>query len=102
MARRKGDFWASIINNLTGPFPEIGSEPPLIETSLATPVKETNSKTIDPEAIGNLSKVTVEMYLFFTTENKRQFLMQNQTMRDLGEMTLEEAAEIVKNAKKKR
>lgn len=107
MARpRKGDYWAKIINGMTGPFPEVGADPPILESTTIEATEVTKevktSSEINPEAVGNLSRVTMDLYFFMDSETSKYFLMQNQIMRDLGEMTLEEAAEIVKKHKRRR
>ena len=102
---QEGDYWKNIINSLTGPFPEVGDDPPTEESTSLTPVIPKVTKTfngIDPDAMGKLSKITMNIYFFFDNESNKQFLMQDQRMLDLGEMTLSEAAEIVKRSKRRK
>lgn len=102
---REGDYWENIINSLTGPFPEVGDDPPTEESMSLTPVIPKVTKKfngIDPDAVGKLAKITMNIYFFFDNETNKQFLMQDQRMSDLGEMTLAEAAEIVQKNKRRR
>jgi hypothetical protein len=94
----EGDFWKDAINKLTGPFPEAGTEPPDYEF-----IKEVKTYDgMDPSSVGNFSRISLDIYFFFDQVNHKYFMMQNQKMFDLGEMTLEEAAEIVKKRQKRK
>jgi len=96
MAAKKDpeDFWRKAINSLTGPFPEVGLGPPVDEVVSDKP-------QVDPNLSGNLSRITMDIYFFLNPETNKYFTMQNQTMTDFGEVTLAEAAEMVRKRKRK-
>lgn len=100
MATKKndGDFWKNVINSITAPFPEVGSAPPVEET-----IKDAKAfNGIDPNSVGNFSRITLDIYFFMDTKSNKYFMMQSQKMVDLGEMTLGEAAEIVKRRQRRK
>lgn len=98
MVAKPEDFWRSHINQLRGPFPEAGVEPPL-EESIGE-VKTING--LDPATLGNFTCVTMDIYFFMDAKTNKYFLMQNQKMIDLGEMSLERAAALVKRRQKRK
>ena len=94
------DYWRKVVNSLRGPFPEVGAGPPVDEVvSVHEVVSE--KPQVDPALTGNLSRITMDIYFFLDPKTNKYFTMQNQTMVDFGEVTLGEAAEMVRKRKRK-
>lgn len=103
MSKEQEAFWRGALSKLRGPFPEIGLPPPVEETTKeAEPEQEKNLiNGIDPDAVGNFSKITMDVYFFMDFETHKYFMMQGQTMADYGEMTLRKAVEKVKRRQRR-
>lgn len=101
MDKKSEEFWRTQLSALRGPLPEVGTDPPMeeIQVEPEDDFKATNG--IDPQSIGNFSKVTMDIYFFMDTESNRYFMMQSQSMTDFGEMSLQKAAEMVKRKQKR-
>ncbi len=102
MDKSSEQFWRAQLEALRGPIPEIGEEPPADEVVVSKKEDFKDTNGIDPESIGNFSKVTMDVYFFMNTEDNRYFMMQTQSMTDFGEMSLQQAVEAVKKRRKRK
>lgn len=90
------EFWRKVVNDLTGPFPEIGLEPSASET-IDDDQADGDMEAVDPKTqIGNLSRVSVDIYFFLNHETGKYYMMQGQNMWDYGDMTLDKALQMVR------
>lgn len=87
------DYWKNTINSMIGPFPEMGIEPPDLESI--------NDGRAHLETLGNFSKVTLDVYFFLNSKENKYFTMQTQVMTDFGEISLGKAVEMVRKKKRK-
>lgn len=81
-------------------MPEVGVEPPK-EEIIEPPEEKELIGGIDPEATGNFSKITMDVYFFMDHETRKYFMMQDQRMVDFGDIPLRKAVEIVKRKQKR-
>jgi hypothetical protein len=79
--------WENIINGLTGPFPEVGSNPPDIEMF---------KKKFNPDDLGQFSKLTTEIYFFVDKDTKKTYTKEKHWIVEYGEVSLKDAQEAIK------
>lgn len=99
--RTSEEFWRAAINKLRGPLPEVGKEPPAIEKVEEAVVQKDLINGLDPETLGNFSKITMDVYFFMDQGTHKYFMMQAQTMTDYGEIELRKAVDMVKRKQKR-
>lgn len=85
--------WSKVINEMTGPFPEVGDEAPDLEKL----PQEANAK----DMIGNLTRLTLDIFIFDNDEIEQAYMMQNESMRIYEDISLKDSMELVKRGKKK-
>lgn len=93
MADNEGVNWEKIINSLTGPFPETGANAPERESIL--------QEGLDLDIRGSFFKVAMDIYFFLDLSTGKYYTMQNQDMRDFGEISLRQAIDLAKKRKRK-
>lgn len=99
MSQEQESFWRKTLEGLRGPFPEIGDDPPAIE--LEEEEEKPTIGGIDPDALGNFSRLTMDVWFFMNTETNKYYMMQSQGMTDYGEKVLREAVEMVKRRQRR-
>lgn len=81
--------WEKEIEGLTGPFPEVGSDPPAMESITVEQPKKKNLPDLDD--IGEFTKIITEVFIFEDFDNGKRYSMQRHEVEDYGEMTMRDA-----------
>lgn len=96
------DFWKDVINGLQIPAPDMSTLENPSETIEAVDEESKETAKYDLKSVGQFSRVSMDVYFFTDNETKKFFMMQHQSMEDMGEMTLKKATEIVKRRNKRK
>jgi hypothetical protein len=83
--------WRSFINGLDVRFPEKGAEAP-------------DSEMLEEgeDIIGNLTRLTLDIFIFDNDEIENAFMMQNEKMRIYQDISLKDSMALVARNKKKK
>jgi len=102
MSKEDEIFWRRTLESLRGPMPEVGEDPPKEETGIEVAAEPPELiGGLSPEALGNLSKVTIDIFFFMDQESHKYFMMQSQNMVDYGEVPLRKAVEMAKRKQRR-
>lgn len=80
--------WRKVINDLNGPFPEVGSDIPELEVI--------RKSKVGPDDPGDFSKLSMVVYFFVDKETGKTYSTQKHWLVEYGEVPLREAIQVIK------
>lgn len=80
--------WRKVVNNINGPFPEIGSDIPELEII--------RKDKIGLQDKGEFSKLSMVVYFFSDKETGKTYSTQRHWLVEFGEVPLKQAIEAIK------
>lgn len=85
--------WSKIINNLAIDLPEDG---------LVASDAESMKDELQPETIGNLTRVTLDIFVFDNDDLTQAYMFENNDMRIYQDISFAQTLELIREGKKKK
>lgn len=85
--------WSKVINNLDVTFPEVG---------LAAPESEDISGELKPDTVGNVTRITMDIFVFDSDDLEQAYMFENNDMKIYQDITLEQTLQLIKDSKRKK
>lgn len=86
--------WPKVVNSLNVAFPEVGDEAPEIEML--------PQEIAASDVIGNLTRITLDIFVFDNEDLESAFMMQNEKMRIYQNISLQDSLDLVARGKNKK
>ena len=80
--------WRTVINGLTGPFPEVGADP--------SPTESQDRQKLELDDMGEFSRLSMVIYFFTDNETGKTFTTQRHWLTEYGDVSLRDALSEIK------